>query len=372
MEEKQKKFAVWSLVLGIVGLIFGCMFLGLPAAIIAIILGVRVLGVSRYNKERHMAVAGIITGAVGILFAVIMAVSVARTDPAPEVSADAATETECVVETETSAEPVELEQETEEAQSEIVSEQMETEQQTATEVVQEEASNEKASEKELEKPAQPEAVTNESTPEADGTQTQNDGAPAEYEVAVAAVSSGAAVAVDNSGSTGGNSDASGNGGQAVSNADSNPAPAPAPADSGSGVTVHITDTGSKYHSAGCQYLAKSDHEVSLETAKSMGLTPCSKCNSPRELFITPCRITPAQASPTPAKSPPKTRGMRTVFSRTQAVEEVSFAVRTAQISEKLRFTLPNRIPEQTETNKSRIKSIMIKKLRFLFMENSLF
>ena len=68
------------------GLIFGCMFLGLPAAIIAIILGVKVLGVSRDNKERHMAVAGIITGAVGILFAVIMAVSVARTDPAPEVS----------------------------------------------------------------------------------------------------------------------------------------------------------------------------------------------------------------------------------------------------------------------------------------------
>lgn len=32
MEEKQKKFAVWSLVLGIVGLIFGCMFLGLPAS----------------------------------------------------------------------------------------------------------------------------------------------------------------------------------------------------------------------------------------------------------------------------------------------------------------------------------------------------
>ena len=133
-KKKQKKFAMWSLVLGIVGLIFGCIFLGLPAAIIAIILGVKVLGVSRDNKERHMAVAGIITGAVGILFAVIMAVSVARTDPAPEVSADAATETECVVETETSAEPVELEQETEEAQSEIVFEQMETEQQTATEV----------------------------------------------------------------------------------------------------------------------------------------------------------------------------------------------------------------------------------------------
>lgn len=289
MEEKQKKFAVWSLILGIVGLILGCIFLGLPAAIIAVILGVKVLGVSRDKKERHMAVAGIITGAVGILFAVIMAVSVARTDPAPGVSADVATETEYVVETETSAEPVELEQQTEEAQSEIVSEQMETEQQieakqqTETEAVQEEISKEKASEKEPEKPAQTGTATNENTQAADGTQMQNDGAPAENEVAVAAAASNAAVAEDNPGSTGGNSDASGNGGQAVSNADSNPAPVPAPApvDSGSGVTVHITDTGSKYHSAGCQYLAKSDHEVSLETAISMGLTPCSRCNPPR-------------------------------------------------------------------------------------------
>ena len=33
------------------------------------------------------------------------------------------------------------------------------------------------------------------------------------------------------------------------------------------------------------------------------------------------------------------------------MEEVSFAVRTAQISEKLRFTLPNRIPEQKHNDK---------------------
>lgn len=32
----------------------------------------------------------------------------------------------------------------------------------------------------------------------------------------------------------------------------------------------------------------------------------------RELFMTPCRITPAQAKPMPANSPPITRGRRTV------------------------------------------------------------
>lgn len=45
--------------------------------------------------------------------------------------------------------------------------------------------------------------------------------------------------------------------------------------------VHITDTGKKYHSAGCRYLEKSDHEVTLSDAKARGLTPCSKCNPPQ-------------------------------------------------------------------------------------------
>jgi|GEM_PF-3595541 len=41
--------------------------------------------------------------------------------------------------------------------------------------------------------------------------------------------------------------------------------------------VHITKTGSKYHRAGCQYLSKSDIEISLESAKAQGYTACSKC-----------------------------------------------------------------------------------------------
>ena len=50
--------------------------------------------------------------------------------------------------------------------------------------------------------------------------------------------------------------------------------------SSSEVMVHITNSGKKYHNAGCRYL-KSDSEVTLEKAKSMGLEPCGVCNPPR-------------------------------------------------------------------------------------------
>ena len=50
---------------------------------------------------------------------------------------------------------------------------------------------------------------------------------------------------------------------------------------GGDVMVHITATGGKYHSAGCQYLKKSDIEVTLQDAKARGLEPCSRCNPPQ-------------------------------------------------------------------------------------------
>ncbi|OIO85543.1 MAG: hypothetical protein AUK32_06985 [Candidatus Aquicultor secundus] len=50
--------------------------------------------------------------------------------------------------------------------------------------------------------------------------------------------------------------------------------------SGSDVIVHITRTGEKYHSAGCQYLSRSDIPISLSDAKAQGYTPCSRCNPP--------------------------------------------------------------------------------------------
>lgn len=41
--------------------------------------------------------------------------------------------------------------------------------------------------------------------------------------------------------------------------------------------VYITDTGSKYHRAGCRYLWNSKRRVSLSSAKSFGYTACSVC-----------------------------------------------------------------------------------------------
>ena len=42
-------------------------------------------------------------------------------------------------------------------------------------------------------------------------------------------------------------------------------------------TVYVTNTGSKYHKYGCQYLRKSCIARDLATAQSQGYTPCSKC-----------------------------------------------------------------------------------------------
>lgn len=46
------------------------------------------------------------------------------------------------------------------------------------------------------------------------------------------------------------------------------------------VTVYVTESGKKYHSAGCQYLKKSSIPISLDDAKGK-YSPCSKCNPPR-------------------------------------------------------------------------------------------
>lgn len=51
--------------------------------------------------------------------------------------------------------------------------------------------------------------------------------------------------------------------------------------SNSETMVHITATGKKYHREGCRTLKKSDTEVTLDEAKSMGLSPCGICNPPQ-------------------------------------------------------------------------------------------
>lgn len=70
-------------------------------------------------------------------------------------------------------------------------------------------------------------------------------------------------------------------GSASSGSDSSAAENSAVDSSNSETMVHITATGKKYHRAGCRTLKKSDTEVTLDEAKSMGLSPCGICNPPQ-------------------------------------------------------------------------------------------
>lgn len=45
-----------------------------------------------------------------------------------------------------------------------------------------------------------------------------------------------------------------------------------------GYTVYITNTGSKYHSKGCQYLRQSCIPIGNIDAEEQGYSPCSRCN----------------------------------------------------------------------------------------------
>lgn len=48
-----------------------------------------------------------------------------------------------------------------------------------------------------------------------------------------------------------------------------------------GPTVYITNTGAKYHRAGCRHLKKSKIPISLADAKAQGYEPCKVCKPPQ-------------------------------------------------------------------------------------------
>ena len=47
------------------------------------------------------------------------------------------------------------------------------------------------------------------------------------------------------------------------------------------VTVYVTDTGAKYHRAGCVHLRRSSHPLSLSEARRRGYEPCKVCKPAR-------------------------------------------------------------------------------------------
>lgn len=56
-----------------------------------------------------------------------------------------------------------------------------------------------------------------------------------------------------------------------------PAPAEPPPSPVQSETVYITQTGKKYHRAGCRHLQKSQIPISLDDAKAKGYTACKSC-----------------------------------------------------------------------------------------------
>ena len=52
---------------------------------------------------------------------------------------------------------------------------------------------------------------------------------------------------------------------------------PTPTNSTQGYTVYITYTGKKYHKSSCSYLNQSKTAININSAKSQGYTPCSRC-----------------------------------------------------------------------------------------------
>jgi methylphosphotriester-DNA--protein-cysteine methyltransferase len=64
-----------------------------------------------------------------------------------------------------------------------------------------------------------------------------------------------------------------------------------------GTIVYVTKTGTKYHRAGCRYLAKSSIPMSLKDAVAKGYGPCSVCKPPTLDTSAP------QATATPAPTP---------------------------------------------------------------------
>lgn len=71
-KKEKKGFCIASLVLGIVALVFFCLwYISIPCGILAIIFGI--LGIKSTNKG--MAIAGLITGSIGLVIATLIIVA---------------------------------------------------------------------------------------------------------------------------------------------------------------------------------------------------------------------------------------------------------------------------------------------------------
>lgn len=78
----------------------------------------------------------------------------------------------------------------------------------------------------------------------------------------------------------------------------------------------------------------------------------------RELFITDCRIAPAQASPIPASTAPVARGILTLYIRSDVTSLVGLCVSVYIISDTFSATLPSIILIKTDTISKAVRIAM--------------
>ncbi|MDD2971833.1 MAG: hypothetical protein PHE02_06860 [Lachnospiraceae bacterium] len=71
-------------------------------------------------------------------------------------------------------------------------------------------------------------------------------------------------------------------------------------------TVYITNTGSKYHTDGCRYLAKSKHAISLQDAINSGYTACSRCGASASVETAPVSAPATESTVSAAAATPAT------------------------------------------------------------------
>lgn len=71
-KEEGEEMAVASLILGIIGMVFSCIAIGIFPALIGLILGI--ISASKNNKNKGIAIAGIITSVIAIIIFIIMLV----------------------------------------------------------------------------------------------------------------------------------------------------------------------------------------------------------------------------------------------------------------------------------------------------------
>lgn len=254
MEKKKLNLSFWSMVLGIIGMVTACMCIGTPAAIAAIVLGAFAIKSGCSDEDRKKAIAGIVTGTIGLLIFCVMMANLGESEPS-----------ETTENTQVIAEATETVEKKVKQASELVLADTEATELVladieATELVEADAEASESEENLAEiKDVQTEQALeqNEDVQMQSSSQSQASQSQASQSQASTAATVNDEVAV------------------------SAPTETAPMANDDETITVHVTATGSKYHSAGCRYLSKSDYAVSLDEAKSRNLEPCSVCNPPQ-------------------------------------------------------------------------------------------